>query len=188
MLTSRSGSGAEGAGALAAELALAGTSVDVIAGDISRRSEVEGLLARIGADGPPLSSVIHAAGVGEGKSIEEFTPADLERVSAVKTAGALLLDELTAGLDLDAFVVFSSVSAIWGSGLQPGYAAANAFLDALAEARRSRGLAGASLAWGLWGGAGMGAGMAGEQLAAVRPAADGPRARHPRDGPGHRRR
>ncbi len=164
VLTSRSGSGAEGIGALAAELAAAGTSVDVIASDISQRIEVEGLLARIGAGGPPLSSVVHAAGVGEAKAIAEFTPADLERVSAVKVAGATLLDELTQSMDLDAFVVFSSVSAIWGSGLQPGYAAANAFLDALVEARRSRGLVGTSLAWGLWGGAGMGAGTAGEHL------------------------
>ncbi len=164
VLTSRSGAAADGVGALAAELAAAGTSVDVIAADISRRSEVEGLLARIGVDGPPLSSVVHAAGVGEAKAIEEFTPADLARVSAVKVDGAMALDELTADLELDAFVVFSSVSAIWGSGLQPGYAAANAFLDAMVEGRRSRGLAATSLAWGLWGGAGMGAGLAGEQL------------------------
>ncbi len=164
VLTSRSGAGAAGVGALAAELAAAGTSVEVIASDISRRPDVEGMLARIALDGPPLSSVVHSAGVGEAKVIEEFTPADLVRVSAVKTAGAVLLDELTADLDLDAFVVFSSVSAVWGSGMQPGYAAANAFLDALIEGRRSRGLVGTSLAWGLWGGAGMGSGTAGEQL------------------------
>ena len=164
VLTSRSGPAAAGAGALAAELALAGTSVDVVACDIADRARAEALLTRIADDGPPLSSVIHAAGVGEAKSIEEFTPADLTRVSAVKVDGATVLDELTQAMDLDAFVVFSSVSAIWGSGLQPGYAAANAFLDAMVEERRSRGLVGTSLAWGLWGGAGMGAGTAGENL------------------------
>ncbi len=164
VLTSRSGPGAAGAGALAAELAAAGTSVDVVACDIADRAEVAAMLSRIDVDGPPLSSVVHSAGVGEAKAIEEFTPADLDRVSAVKTAGATVLDELTRSMDLDAFVVFSSVSAIWGSGLQPGYAAANAFLDALVEGRRSRGLVGTSLAWGLWGGAGMGAGTAGEHL------------------------
>ena len=164
VLTSRSGPAAAGAGELAAKLALAGTSVDVVACDIADRAPAEALLTRIGTDGPPLSSVVHSAGVGEAKSIEEFTPADLVRVSAVKVDGATVLDELTADLDLDAFVVFSSVSAIWGSGLQPGYAAANAFLDAMVEVRRSRGLVATSLAWGLWDGGGMGGGMAAEQL------------------------
>jgi hypothetical protein len=73
----------------------------------------------------------------------------------VKTAGTTHLDELTRDLGLEAFVLFSSVSATWGSGLQPGYAAVNAFLDALAESRRSRGLAATSVAWGPWDGGGM---------------------------------
>jgi pimaricinolide synthase PimS2 len=164
VLSSRSGAGASGVAALAADLAAAGTRVDVLACDIARRTEVAGLVARIGADGPALTAVVHAAGLGEATAIEDFSPARLAAVSAVKTAGAVWLDELTADLGLDVFVLFSSISATWGSGLQPGYAAANAFLDALAQNRRSRGLAATSVAWGLWGGAGMGAGEAGEQL------------------------
>ncbi|NUP51772.1 MAG: acyltransferase domain-containing protein, partial [Catenulispora sp.] len=160
----RSGAGAAGVGALAAGLAALGTPVDIVACDMSSRAAVSGLLARVAATGPALSSVIHAAGVGEATAIEEFTLEHLAHVSAVKTTGAVLLDELTADLDLDAFVLFSSVSATWGSGLQPGYAAANAFLDALAETRRARGQAATSVAWGLWGGAGMGSGEAGENL------------------------
>jgi acyl carrier protein len=65
------------------------------------------------------------------------------------------LDELTRDLDLDVFVLFSSISATWGSGLQPGYAAVNAFLDALAENRRRRGLPATCVAWGPWDGGGM---------------------------------
>ena len=76
-------------------------------------------------------------------------------MTAVKAAGAAHLDELTADLDIEQFVLFSSIAATWGSGMQPGYSAANASLDALAEARRGRGRPGTSVAWGPWGGGGM---------------------------------
>jgi len=164
VLTSRSGAGAAGVAAQAAQLAASGSRVDVVACDMAERAQVEGLFARVAAEGPALAGVIHSAGVGEATAIEQFTLAQLARVSAVKTAGADLLDELTAGLDLDVFVLFSSVSATWGSGLQPGYAAANAHLDALAEDRRTRCLPATSVAWGLWDGGGMGSGESAEQL------------------------
>jgi hypothetical protein len=108
--------------------------------------------------------VAHGAGVAQGTAIAESTLAEQAAVSAVKTSGATWLDELTAGLDLDAFVMFSSGAATWGSGLQPGYAAANAHLDALVADRRARGLVADSVAWGLWGGVGMGVGEVGVQL------------------------
>ncbi len=166
VLTSRSGSAAAGVAELVAELAATGSHVEVIACDMALRDEVAGLLDRIASGGPALTGVVHSAGLGEAIPLADFSLADLERVSAVKTAGARWLDELTTakGVDLEAFVLFSSIAATWGSGLQPGYAAANAFLDALAERRRARGLAATSVAWGLWGGAGMGAGEASVQL------------------------
>jgi acyl carrier protein len=99
--------------------------------------------------------VLHAAGTGQGTTLEDTTVAELAGVVAGKAAGAAFLDELTAGLGLEQFVLFSSIAATWGSGGQPGYAAANAFLDGLAGARRGRGLAAASVAWGPWGGGGM---------------------------------
>jgi acyl carrier protein len=76
-------------------------------------------------------------------------------VAGPKAGGAAHLDALTGGLDLDAFVLFSSIAATWGSGLQPSYSAANAYLDALAASRRGRGLTATSVAWGAWGGGGM---------------------------------
>jgi acyl carrier protein len=90
--------------------------------------------------------------------------ADLTEALQAKAGGATYLDELTADKDLDAFVVFSSGAAAWGSARLSGYAAANAAIDALIEDRRARGLAGTSVAWGLWGGGGMGGGIAGEVL------------------------
>ncbi len=165
VLTSRSGPNAAGVAELAARSASAGTRVDVVACDIAERAEVEGLLARIAAEGAPLSSVMHAAGIAQGCQVQDLDLDVLAGELAAKGAGTTWLDELTAGLDLDAFVLFSSGAATWGSALLGGYAAANAFLDAVAEARRARGLAATSVGWGLWGGGGMGAGAAGDQLA-----------------------
>jgi len=159
VLTSRSGPAAAGVAELVAELAGRGSAVDVLAGDTARRADVAGILARIG---PDLTAVVHAAGIGQGIAVADLDAAGLAESLAGKAAGAVWLDELTG--DLDAFVLFSSISATWGSALQPGYAAANAFLDALAEARRARGAAATSVAWGVWRGAGMGGGEAGEKL------------------------
>ena len=155
VLTSRSGAHARGVAGLVAELAATGTSVAVLAGDIAARDDVAGLLGRIADSGPGLSAVIHAAGMPEAVPVEEADLAGVAAVMAAKVGGAMWLDQLTEDLNLSAFVVFSSISSTWGSGHQPGYAAGNAFLDALIDSRRARGLAGASVAWGPWAGGGM---------------------------------
>ena len=186
VLSSRSGPGAAGAAALAAGLAPAGAGVAVIAADVAERAQVAGVLAWIGGSGPALTAVMHTAGAGQATPVADATVAELAALMAAKAAGAAHLDELTRDLDLDAFVLFSSISATWGSGLQPGYAAANAFLDALAEQRRGRGQAATSVAWGLWGGGGMGAGDGRRAASAARPAGDGPGPRGRRPGSGAR--
>ncbi|MFE7665481.1 type I polyketide synthase [Streptomyces celluloflavus] len=167
VLTSRSGPSAAGAAALAADLAGAGTAVHVLACDLSERAAVAGLLDRIDATGPALSAVLHAAGVGSGGSVDELTAADLAEVSGAKVAGARWLDELMADRALDAFVLFSSGAAVWGGSGQPGYAAANGYLDGLAARRRAAGRPAIAVSWGLWGGGGLGAGAAGAQLSRI---------------------
>ncbi|WP_455753787.1 type I polyketide synthase, partial [Streptomyces koyangensis] len=164
VLTSRSGPGAAGVAGLAASIAASGTAVDVVACDVAEREAVTGLLGWIDASGAELSSVIHAAGLAGGGSVEEIEAADLTRLLSAKAGGAALLDELTADRELDAFVLFSCGAGTWGSGGLGAYAAANAHLDALADHRRARGLVATSIAWGLWAGVGMAAGGEGERL------------------------
>ena len=148
VLASRSGPAAAGAAALAAALAEAGSTAEVTACDIAGRDQVAGLLTRIAASGPALTTVLHAARTAQLAAVEELTVAELAAVLAARAAGAAVLDELTA--DLDDFVLFSSISSTWGSGLQSGYSAANAFLDGLAGYRDGRGLPATSMAWGPW--------------------------------------
>ncbi|CAM5266659.1 Narbonolide/10-deoxymethynolide synthase PikA3, module 5 [Streptomyces fumanus] len=108
-----------------------------------------------GIDADPLRSVVHAAGVGQAGALLDTDLAEAARVAAGKAAGARNLDAVLGDRPLDAFVLFSSIAGVWGSGRQAVYAYANACLDALAEHRRSRGLTATALAWGPWAGAGM---------------------------------
>ncbi|WP_283843916.1 type I polyketide synthase, partial [Kitasatospora humi] len=164
VLTGTTGPAAPGIAAQAAQLAAQGAHVEVVACDAGQRAELAGLLGRIASTGPALSSVLHLAEVIDNKPIDDLDLAEFAAVLAAKADAAAWLDELTAGLDLDAFVLFSSVAAVWGGGQQPGFSAANAHLDALAESRAARGLAATSVAWGPWSVGAMGAGADGAQL------------------------
>jgi acyl carrier protein/NADP-dependent 3-hydroxy acid dehydrogenase YdfG len=164
VLASRRGPAAPGTAARVAGLAAAGAAVEVIAGDIADRSGTGAVLDRVAAGGPPLTAVFHTAGVVRNLALAQASTGDLAEVLPAKATAAAMLDELTAGLDLDAFVLFSSIAATWGSGGQPAYAAANSFLDALAENRRARGLPATSIAWGAWAGGGMTDARGAEQL------------------------
>ncbi|WP_344869562.1 beta-ketoacyl synthase N-terminal-like domain-containing protein, partial [Amycolatopsis ultiminotia] len=150
VLTSRSGPSAEGVAGLAAEIADGGSTVDVVCCDTGDRTQVAELLETIAATGPALSSVLHSANAVYVTPLDNTSVEGLSVSLGAKAAGARHLDELTADLDLDAFVLFSSISATWGSNEHGAYAAGNAYLDALAEDRRARGLPGTSIAWGVW--------------------------------------
>ena len=162
VLASRRGMEAPGADALRTELLEAGVGVTVAACDVADRDALTSVLAAVPAD-HPLTAVVHAAGVLDDGVLDRLTPDRFEEVFRTKTDSAFLLDELTREADLDAFVLFSSASSAVGNPGQANYAAANAVLDALAEDRRSRGLAATSIAWGPWGGGGMADGTRAEQ-------------------------
>ncbi len=150
LLVSRRGMAAEGAGELVAELTRAGAQVQVVACDVADRAAVAGLLDRLAGQCPPLTGVIHAAGTLDDALIGSLTPDRVDAVLRAKVDAAWNLHEVTCDMGLPMFALCSSIAGVVGTAGQGNYAAANAFLDGLAAHRHAAGLAGVSLAWGLW--------------------------------------
>ncbi|GCE00989.1 type I polyketide synthase [Embleya hyalina] len=149
LLVGRRGPAAAGAAELQADLTALGARVTIAACDAADRAALAALLADIPAE-HPLTAVIHAAGVIDDAALTALTPERVDRVLRPKLHAAWNLHELTRDLDLAEFVLFSSMAGTFGGAGQANYAAANSFLDALAQHRRARGLAATSAAWGLW--------------------------------------
>jgi NADPH:quinone reductase-like Zn-dependent oxidoreductase/NADP-dependent 3-hydroxy acid dehydrogenase YdfG/acyl carrier protein len=150
VLTSRRGLEAPGAHQLVAELEALGAEVTVAACDTADRDTLASVLATV-PPARPLRGVVHTAGVIDDGAVTMLNPERLDTVLDPKARGAWNLHELTRSCDLSTFVLFSSGAGVTGAGGQGNYAAANVFLDALAEYRQTLGLAGQSLQWGLWG-------------------------------------
>jgi thioesterase domain-containing protein/acyl carrier protein len=149
LLLSRRGPAADGAAQLIEELARLDCQASVVACDAADRDALAKVIAAI----PPehaLTGIVHAAGVLDDGVLESLNPERIDRVMRPKVDAAINLHELTKHLPLSTFVLFSSMAGILGGPGQGNYAAANAFLDALAQHRHTQNLPAQSLAWGLW--------------------------------------
>ena len=149
LLAGRRGPQTPGADELIAELAELGCEARAVACDASDREQLETLLASIPAV-HPLGAVVHCAGVLDDGLVADLTPQRFDAVLAAKADAAWHLHELTRGIGLSHFVLFSSASGAFGSPGQGNYAAANAFLEALAQLRHAEGLPAGALGWGSW--------------------------------------
>lgn len=147
----------ENARKVLADFAAEGIDVQIFAVDVASYDSLEQLFAQLASSMPPLKGIVHSAGVLADGVLLQQDATRLAKVFAPKVMGAWNLHRLSAGLKLDFFILFSSMTGMLGSAGQVNYAAANSFLDALAQARKAQGLPSSSLAWGTWDESGMAA-------------------------------
>jgi NADPH:quinone reductase-like Zn-dependent oxidoreductase/acyl carrier protein len=154
VLSSRSGASTPGANDFVQSLTGRGVSVRVVAVDVGSSTDLDRLMKEIRSSGQPLLGVFHLAMVIDDAPLAALNSERMQRVLEPKARGAWLLHEATKTMKLDCFVMYSSVSSIFGNPAQGNYGAANAFLDALAHHRRSIGLPALTMNWGVLGGEG----------------------------------
>ena len=147
------------------ELEARGVSVHYVAVDVADEAQLRSFLDRYRLEGwPPIRGIIHAAGVIDDRMLTQLDAASLRAVMRPKAIGGWLLHRMFENQPLDFFVLFSSVGSLLGQVGQGSYAAANAFLDALAHYRHARGLPALSINWGAWTGLGFAATAGGQRV------------------------
>jgi polyketide synthase 7 len=169
ILLSRRGPAARGVDSLLTDLAALGAKAEVVAADVGDADALAVLRDRERDAGTPITGVFHIAGAGRLEPLDTLGMGSVAETVHAKIAGGRALDRVFDGDEVGEFVLFSSISSIWGSGEHGAYAAANAYLDALAERRRVRGRPGTSIVWGIWdpaAGGGMAGNLVEEQLRA----------------------
>ncbi|MFF4739867.1 SDR family NAD(P)-dependent oxidoreductase [Streptomyces sp. NPDC001262] len=147
-LVGRRGAGAPEAAAVLERLAARGATATAYAADVTDEAAVRAVIAAVDATGHPLRGVVHCAMHLDDAPLADLTDERFAAVFAPKAAGADVLDRLTTDRELDLFLLYSSVTAATGNLAQAPYVAANAYLEALARARRRAGRPAAALAWG----------------------------------------
>lgn len=140
-----------------------GAHIHLAVADVADEGELTAFLDRYRQEGwPPLKGVIHAAGVIKDRLLGKLTWAEMQEVLRAKVSGGWLLHNLLP--DLDFFVLFSSIGSLLGQPGQGNYAAANAFLDALAHQRHSAAQLSLAINWGPWAGLGFASSAGGLQV------------------------
>ena len=147
ILLSRRGMQAPGARAIVASLAKLGAQATIVAGDVAVLESLRSIMQIFTAE-RPLRGVVHAAGVVDSGTLLSLTPQKCASTFTPKVDGLWNLHQLTKDVDLDFFVMFSSISGVMGLPGLGNYAAANSFVDMLAYLRQAQGLPATSLAYG----------------------------------------
>ncbi|MFD2348271.1 SDR family NAD(P)-dependent oxidoreductase [Nonomuraea ferruginea] len=153
-LVSRRGADTPGADTLLEELRGLGAEATAHAADVADRDAMRDILRELDASGHPVRGVVHAAMHLDDAALADLSDDRIRAVLRPKVAGALVLDELTADLRLEAFVLYSSLTTIGNIGQSP-YVSANLFLEALARRRRARGLPALAVCLGALAGTGV---------------------------------
>jgi acyl transferase domain-containing protein/NADPH:quinone reductase-like Zn-dependent oxidoreductase/SAM-dependent methyltransferase/acyl carrier protein len=154
VLSSRSGASTPQAEAFVQKLREAGTQVHIVKADAASSADMARLFSVINETGQPLRGVFHLAMAIDDAVLSKLNRDRMAAVIGPKAVGAWLLHEATRDMQLDCFVMFSSISSVFGNPAQGNYVAANAFLDSLAHHRRTLGLPALTINWGVLGGEG----------------------------------
>jgi len=150
ILTGRSGTPSNQAQDTLSQMEQMGVQVQVMQANVSNEPDMVRVFAEINTSMPSLRGIIHAAGVNDHQAIKDIDLKTLESIFRPKVIGTWILHQLTQQMSLDFFVVFSSISSVWGSKGQGHYAAANHFMDVLVHHRQRLGLPALSVNWGPW--------------------------------------